>query len=74
MTNDILDNRRKNLVKKNIEGRESLDDAEVFHFTPINRNFSIYAKDQPEEKPVEKEKEPVVAKDLDLDLVNMPDF
>jgi hypothetical protein len=50
MTNDILDNRRKNLVKTNIEGRESLDDAEVFHFTPINRNFSIYAKDKPEEK------------------------
>jgi hypothetical protein len=65
MTNDILDNRRKNLVKKNIEGRESLDEGEVFHFTPINRNFSVYAKDQAEEKP--REKETTVAVDLNVD-------
>ena len=32
MTNDIMENRRTNLVKKHIYGRESLDEEDCFKF------------------------------------------
>lgn len=69
MTNDILDSRRKNLVKKNIEGRESIDESEVFTFTPYNRNFSIYSK-EPEKE--EKVSEKALTGVIDLNIDSTP--
>ena len=74
MTNDILDGRRKNLVKKNIEGRESLDEGEVYHFEPINRNYSAYNFGDKEDDNIEKASEKGLTGVLNLKIDQKTDL